>query len=273
MVCHCIDKCNSMDFSTFIIGDFNLPYITWSIPVTHGGPSHHFFLKYCQENSRQQHTMEPTIFTENTLDLLLTNPSSASNIISYNISEPLCSTCDHFMIEIQVTNTLVTHSAPPQLDFKNANYLSIINNLYQCNRHDMIQHCGNNSQLLYDCILHELHLNIHDFVPYKQKPKGKPHSREIKRKLYLKKCFYKKLKAGQCTKDQCQKISKEYDLALARQNDIFENTLCSNANYAKFYGYARKKLKCKFSIPSLKFSKEFTAETNYEKADCLNSTF
>ena len=87
------------------------------------------------------------------------------------------------------------------------------------------------------------------------------------------KCFYKKLKAGQCTKDQYQKISKEYDLAVARQNNIFENNLCNNANYTKFYGYARKKLKCKFSIPSLKFSKEFTAETKYEKDNCLNVTF
>ena len=201
-ICHCIDMCNSMHSSTFIIGDFNLPYITWSIPVTHGGPSHHFFLNYCQENSLQQHIMEPSIFTGNTQDLLLTNPSSASNIISYTISEPLCSTCDHFMIKIQVTNTSVTHSGPPQLDFKNADYLSIINNPYQCNWHDMVQLCGNNTQLLYDCILHELHLNIHNFVPYTQKPKGKPQSHEIKRRLYLKKCFYKKLKAGQCKKDQ-----------------------------------------------------------------------
>ena len=219
--------------------------------------------------------MEPIIFTGNTLDLLLTNPSSASNIISYTVSEPLCSTCDHFMIEVQVTNISVTHSAAPPLDFENADYLSIINNLYQCNWHDMIQHCGNDTQLLYDCILDELHLNIHNFVPYKQKRKRKPQSREIKRKLYLKKCFYKKLKAGQCTKDQYSKIFEECDLAVARQNDIFENTLCDIANYSKFYGYARKKLKCKFSIPFFKFSKECwpTAETNHEKANCLNSAF
>ena len=38
-VCKMLIFCVSVNFPTFMLGDFNLPHIDWGIPVSHSGPN------------------------------------------------------------------------------------------------------------------------------------------------------------------------------------------------------------------------------------------
>ena len=49
------------------------------------------------------------------------------------------------------------------------------------------------------------------------------------------------------------KISKEYDIAVAKWYDQSESQSCENPNSAKFYGYANHKLKSRSYIPPLTY--------------------
>ena len=55
--------------------------------------------------------------------------------------------------------------------------------------------------------------------------------------------------------------------------DNIENAICKNPNSAKFYGFAKNKLKSLACIPPLKSDDDTLAETDVEKANLLNLTF
>ena len=74
--------CVNANFPTFILGDFNLPYIDWGIPVSHGGLNHQDFVKFCINNSLTQIIDDPTHCDGNILDLLLCNNFSVQFTIA-----------------------------------------------------------------------------------------------------------------------------------------------------------------------------------------------
>ena len=84
---------------------------------------------------------------------------------------------------------------------------------------------------------------------------------------YLKKRLYSVNKAAY------KEVSKNYDLAVKLWCDEIENASCENPNYAKFYGFAKNKLKSHVCIPPLKYDDDTLTETDVEKANLLNLTF
>ena len=84
---------------------------------------------------------------------------------------------------------------------------------------------------------------------------------------YLKKRLYSVNKAAY------KEVSKNYDQAVKLWCDNIENAICENPNSAKFYGFAKNKLKSHACIPPLKPDEDTFAETDVEKANLLNLTF
>ena len=70
-----------------------------------------------------------------------------------------------------------------------------------------------------------------------------------------------------------KEVSKNYDQAVKLWSDKIENAICKNPNSAKFYGFAKYKLKPHAFIPPLKSDDDTLAETDVEKANLLNLTF
>ena len=68
-VCKILTSCINVSFPTFVLGDFNLPYIDWSIPISHGGVNHQAFVQFCINNSLNQLIAEPTHSNGNILYL------------------------------------------------------------------------------------------------------------------------------------------------------------------------------------------------------------
>ena len=71
--------------SIVIVGDYNLPDIDWTVPVSNGNSSHDSFLNTCLQNNLEQLVTEPTRGI-NILDLILTN--DLVKFINFSICEP-----------------------------------------------------------------------------------------------------------------------------------------------------------------------------------------
>ena len=79
----------------YICGDFNLPNIDWSAPVSKGRLSHDHFMEFCISLCICQHIMVPTHVDGNTLDLLLCDKLRNNNLVSFDVLPPFSHTCDH----------------------------------------------------------------------------------------------------------------------------------------------------------------------------------
>ena len=55
--------------------------------------------------------------------------------------------------------------------------------------------------------------------------------------------------------------------------DQIELSLCNNSNPARFYGYVNRKMKTRYSIPTLKTADSNIASSDKDKADMLNDVF
>ena len=97
-VCKVLTSCINVSFPTFVLGGFNLPYIDWSVPISHGGVNHQAFVQFCINNFLNQLIVKPTHSNRNILDLLLCNYFSSSILTSYCIDMPFCSSCDYSSI-------------------------------------------------------------------------------------------------------------------------------------------------------------------------------
>ena len=151
----------------YILRDFNLPHIDWSIPKSFGNQSHNYFINFCFELSLQQMITEPTHSDGNILDLLLCNLPASNLLKSWAIDEPLTDTCDHILVKFSIVATSEKQSCQKFLDFTNADYPSVACDLFHTDWQLITQANRDNVQRLYDNIIKHLHLAIDHHVPYK----------------------------------------------------------------------------------------------------------
>ena len=122
-------------------------------------------------------------------------------------------------------------------------------------------------QLLYDAIIDKVNLSIGHHVPPKpihSKPAIPYNVRQL---------LKEKKRLCSVNKAAYNEVSKNYDQAVKLWCDKIENAICENPNSAKFYGFAKNKLKSHACIPPLKSDDDTLAETDVEKANLLNLTF
>ena len=137
----------------------------------------------------------------------------------------------------------------------------------------MISSCRDNIQLLYDTLLHQLHLIISYFVPTKS-PKAKSKtSSHIRILLPKKKRLYLSCNLSPEDKLNYKRATKAFDEAVSQWYNQIEDSVCNNPSPSKFYGYANRKLKVNFGIPHLKTESTHVIDDDEEKANLLNATF
>ena len=172
----------------FIVGDFNLPNIDWSVPISLNGLSPAYFSEFCNNCNIIQLVQEPNCDSGNTLDLLLSDSVSLTKLISFEVDTPFSHSCDHssLLFEVQFKPSLKKGKPPVMLDFRKAHYSAVREELFCVDRACMISSSRDNVQLLYDTLLHQLHLIISYYVPTKS-PKAKSKTPSHIRKLLRKK--------------------------------------------------------------------------------------
>ena len=97
--------------------------------------------------------------------------------------------------------------------------------------------CNNDVQLLYDAIIDKVNLSIGHHVPPKPIYSKPAIPYNVRQLLKEKKRLYSVSKAAY------KEVSKNYDQAVKLWCDKIENAICENPNSAKFYGFAKNKLK------------------------------
>lgn len=275
-VCNCLNICISVKHCAYIMGDFNLPHIDWSIPSSIGNSSHDYFVDFCNTAHLIQHVLQPTHLCGSTLDLLFCTLQGSCNMESLEICPPFSDTCDHSSVSVTIACHTSSRVSSPNIlspDFKRADYTKINEELQQVAWQNIIISCGDNVQLLYDSLCQQLQLLINQHVPpisFTNKPNKPTYIRKL---LKEKKKLYQLCKSDSKVKPEYQKISKNYDKAVLQWYESYENSLSENRNPSKFYIYAKNKLKLKPEIPPLRKHNNQLAITDIEKADALNSTF
>ena len=89
IACEYLISCHTNNHPHFICGDFNLPSIDWTIPVSLGGVSSEYFVEQCCDRNFIQHVLPPTHDSGNILDLLLIDCCYATWLVSFEICSGL----------------------------------------------------------------------------------------------------------------------------------------------------------------------------------------
>ena len=108
--CTMLTFCISFNFPPFILSDFNLPHTDWCIPVSHGGPNHKAFVKFCINNSLTQVIGDPTHRNGN-IWIFYSAITSVSTVF-YLIM--LALPCDHSSVHFHVKWTVKMSSTKPK---------------------------------------------------------------------------------------------------------------------------------------------------------------
>ena len=128
LICDMLSNLLQTDLPFFLFGDFNLPKVDWTIPISLGDPAHDSFLSFSVQHSLTQHINEPTHKKGNTLDLLFCNIRANSLLLSSSVQQRLSSTCDHdlvcFFVDTPPSYTC-TSQTKELFNFVKADYTSI----------------------------------------------------------------------------------------------------------------------------------------------------
>ena len=165
-LCSTIKSCCATQHPSFVLGDFNLPLIDWTIPISHGGHSHEYFLDFCLDQSLHQLIHEPIHCDGNTLDLLLCDTFSSKLVNSVEVDAPFSSTCDHHLIFFSVlANSRTERIFSSKPNFRKANYEAINSYLQTVDWRRYIFACNDSVENLYEFICAGLLYMIELYVP------------------------------------------------------------------------------------------------------------
>ena len=90
-------KLNSQLF--YLIGDFNMPFISWPT-LNSSNNCGNLFLDFCAENCLKQQVSEPTTTCGSLLDLALCDEISSRLLNSVEVLPPMSLTCDHCVVKL-----------------------------------------------------------------------------------------------------------------------------------------------------------------------------
>ena len=264
------------DYSFYVLGDFNLPNINWTIPSTDYNESHECFLNFCMDNFLTQVIENPTHKNGNILDLLICNHFGLDRIISHSTTFPLTDTCDHNLISfnVKIESQIVDNPKVASYNYKKADFENINNYLSNINWTSLFNK-SKNLQHFYDQFINLIHTSIKRFIPlYSKINKNKKYPSHIKRLLKEKLNLYKKSKTNKSFSKVYKKKSKEYQLAVKKYNFEYEKNFCKNPNLNFFYSYVKSKLKLNTSLPPLYDNdKDKTVISDFERASLFNKKF
>ena len=265
--CKCLSDCHTTCSPHFVCGDFNLPNFDWSIPVSVGDSAHDYFVELCNDLNLVQHVYPPIIAATFLVFFCAT-------LIAHPHSYPL-----RFVL---LSRTLVIIL----LSHLRFSFLLLLVSMYTCPISNpqtvllSVMNCPVRNEMLLSLaaiitfnfmmplltksiyrLVTMFHLNLSILSLLSPTMFGN----------YLKK--RKDFTRSTTDKAAYKEVSKNYDQAMKLWCDKIENAICESPNSAKFYGFAKNKLKSHACIPPLQSDDDTLAETDVEKANLLNLTF
>ncbi|XP_003738763.1 uncharacterized protein LOC100904743, partial [Galendromus occidentalis] len=162
-VCAVIDAASDVDSSLIVVGDFNLPHISWpnpSIDTSHSREN--LFVKCCYENNLAQLVIQPTHKDGAILDLLLTtDPDIVSDLLV--TTAPVIT--DHLSLRFSVIMPAVhVHSISSHPDYQRMDEHSIAAVLDRLNWLLVFDSCKSVNDM-YNSFVRICSSLIKDFVP------------------------------------------------------------------------------------------------------------
>ena len=259
----------------YVLGDFNFSNINWKNPHTHiSTHSFSLFKTFLVAHNLKQLITFPTHDLGNTLDLFITsNPQTVTSVKSL---EPLTSSCDHNMIEVNLNlHSRRTVSTSKKPNFYKGDYTSIISYLKNIDWDNFF--CSNseitNLDTTYSKFIDLLQDAIKKFIPVKNKNKRRRMPQKIKSLLRRKKSLYKLSKTNASYKKLYKEIDKQYRSAIKNHTNILEKKVMQCNNKKSFYGYINRKLHQKHILPPFVDSNAGFITESKDKANLLNQQF
>jgi hypothetical protein len=272
-LCKLIYKITSTCDSTCIIaGDFNLPLINWSIPISFGDSSHDLFVETCSANALTQLVSGNTRLN-NLLDLILTNNSK--NVFNIETIAPFTSTCDHCMIIFNCNlEKYKPYKKTIKYNFFKADYNSIISDLQNVNWY-LLAKQNQDVETFWQTICNFLNLSISSHVPLTFNKKNNIQPLAIRKLASKKRTLYRDYKRTGNTSALVKfKIcSRLYDAEVHKNCISREKDLVVKSNIAKFYSFVNKKSKCYNSVAPLLQTDGSLITDDCEKSQLLNNFF
>ncbi len=256
----------------FLVGDFNFSCVDWNYPNRITKPSFLEFYNYLNSFNLFQLVDFSTHCHGNTLDLIITScPKKIWNIIK---REPLSSTCDHNMIEFCLNlkksqNTTLRKKR----NFYKGNYLKVNEYLSSVNWEYSEDLTTTDINLIYTNFLNEVHYTIENFIPFSTISKKPFLPKDIKCILKLKKLLYKSIKSDPEAKLLYKDLNKVYKEKISHFLFNSEEMLLSTGSKKSFYGYIKRRLKTRTTLPPFINNNRDVIVDSYEKADLLNTQF
>ena len=225
-------------------GDFNLPYIDWSVPKpVNNDKMSTLFLNCVIDNSYEQIVKLPTRGS-NILDLIL-----CKNILSLSDAYivPSLVHTDHefvsFSLESGLSTKNVVKDNNKSYDFRKADYISICNYLSSVNWYYEFSVC-NGIDDRYKVFLHHINEAIQWFVPFKKFKRKISLPKHIRKLLLMKKHYWRVMKTQNTlsAKEKFKRVSRSCKKCIYDFHTSKVKRLCSSRNLKSFYAYVNSKL-------------------------------
>ena len=270
-----LKTCMKTPNKLYLVGDFNMPTINWKT-LTGSKIKENSFVNLCANAGLVQRIAEPTTKHDSVLDLLFCDDLSFGIISSIDILPPLCSTCDHCIIDFKQSIENASDSCaniPKSYRYAAGDYDSINKELLAINWNEVFYKCNFNVQQIYDHFLMIMHSLMNKYIPTFTFKKTVRQPKHIKKMAKKKKNLYKKLKRDKSLKAEYQELSKRYDNTVRSWYDAVESKVCKSKNSKSFFKYANKKMQSFPSIPPLISESGDLKISDEEKANVFNKTF
>ena len=251
-----------------LLGDFNLPDISWSDFTTRTQISQEF-LTMCFKLGAQQ-CVDFSTRGNNILDLILCSDIS---IIDKVLPEPPFCTSDHISIlckMIYCSDMPFDNISKPC--FKKADYGVINAFLATLNWDTIFENCNNTAEywLAFKNVLNTVIYNFVPFVNVSRSKKYVPwfnnrlkHLRAVKQRKWRKYVNSRNIVTHAQYKQSAEQFRSEYISAKCNyEKNIFSNELSSG----KFYGYVKSQSKVNISIPCIRKEDDTLLTSDYDKA-------
>ena len=262
---------------TFLLGDFNLPNIDWSIPSSTSDQSHQKFLSFCSSFSLFQSILAPTHDKGNILDLLLCNYNAKEVLLFTKIDPPPWCT-DHFLISSSIIyNDNILHNNSKKKtsypNFRLGDYEKISGILSNTDWSFILTSNSLQSSYNHFCEILTSIINHHIPLTSSRPRKNKKPPIFIRRLLARKRLLYKQSKSNTSLKPVYKQAAKHYDCAVNKWHDSLESNLCREPSFKKLYGHINNKLNSKRSIPPIEDNDNNLLFDDKDKANAFNSAF
>ena len=253
-LCNCIHFYKKDRPLFYLLGDFNLPSINWENLCTKNGCAN-VFLEFCISECLEQVVHEHTTMNNSIIDLLLCDELSSRRLTAVQVLPPLASTCDHCMIEFQISVNKASNSptiSTPHFCYEKGDYDSINLKLSRINWLEVFCTFNNDIQQVYDFFLETIHGLMTEHIPTKVYKPVIKFPKELKRLEKQKRSLYRQYKNDKSLKQKYKKLTKKYDKKIREWFEYKESKVLESKKDAHFYNYINKKLKSHPSIPQLK---------------------